>query len=123
MQGRERKRSGASLTDNNIAEDAPSSQIYELFNCRSNNRFYSSQLAVVVIYRLGRDPALVSRGERKCAAVRGNIGKPADKLAIEVDISLPAGIWGLLISDAIVLVLGKTLLKAFCQVQGLWHHL
>ncbi len=36
MQGGERKRSGASLTDDNVADDAPSSQIYELFNCRSN---------------------------------------------------------------------------------------
>jgi len=37
VQGGERKRSGATLIDDNIADDAPSGQIYELFNCRSNN--------------------------------------------------------------------------------------
>ena len=35
--GGERKRSGATLTEDNVADDAPSSQIYELFSCRSNN--------------------------------------------------------------------------------------
>jgi len=76
------------------------------------NRFYSSQLAAVVIYRLDSDTALVGRGERKCAAVRGNVRKPTDKLAIEVDIPLPTGVLGFHIGDTKNLVLDKAILKS-----------